>query len=730
MQKLFESFRKYSILTEEQLLIEGRKDDAKKKYPKLVKAGLLDKLIDADPSGNQKYLMWAAKIINDEIKDAEEIVSPDPPESLDPTQFEFATEDLATALQKYHKLQPYIRNEDKKFKDINNIKSLNGLIQLVDRLRRIKDEIERVKELKRHQKQQAMQDSTILINDDDFMLVRPTSAQASCYWGMGTRWCISAKEAENYFDRYTHEGKSFYFLFSKHKDNFEVGDWETYKKLALVFLSDGDFEEAYDASDQQMEKSGVQEIIAVNLLGNQVSDAYQEYTRYYNMEELKAAAPAAYTILVDRMLADGLSPEADVDDWWGNTVVSVWDDIWEYAAADTQENPAGPSYGDFQDIVDNAALQHISISFEEYDVGAWGWNADVAFDFEGLEWGDKALDEHELEDEINTVLDNNYIYADEVGVYQNQVGVSFSTDDGGYGESDIERFATFVGGLEEADAKYDETYQDLIDMFIEEEALDISASPYGQLRSKAKTQEYEHFETDTSEGTVSYYINMDLNIPEIGEIVQSLTRDLKAVGDELGLGDFDHSKVLGYLNDEFERVFRRVPNFTHTSFGTNFLLDALSKHFLEAMVQAKKQLNLPGVPAAEIRQLITPSKFKIKWATLNIAEKKVALLLGMALGRKDDEGQMKALDEFIDYFDKNYDEFESIVRSVVVKALHSAAGEVRGYAESSFFAPHGSLPPSYEPTAVDYTSTTAHQAGLRPFVENRKRKSIRITIQR
>ena len=30
MQKLFESFRKYSILTEEQLLIEGRKDDAKK----------------------------------------------------------------------------------------------------------------------------------------------------------------------------------------------------------------------------------------------------------------------------------------------------------------------------------------------------------------------------------------------------------------------------------------------------------------------------------------------------------------------------------------------------------------------------------------------------------------------------------------------------------------------------------------------------------------------------
>ena len=31
MQDLFENFRKYSLLTEEQLLVEGRIDDAKKK---------------------------------------------------------------------------------------------------------------------------------------------------------------------------------------------------------------------------------------------------------------------------------------------------------------------------------------------------------------------------------------------------------------------------------------------------------------------------------------------------------------------------------------------------------------------------------------------------------------------------------------------------------------------------------------------------------------------------
>ena len=59
MKLLFENWRQY--LNEEQLLIEGRIEDIKKKYPDLDEKGLLDILIDKDPSGNQKYLAWAAK---------------------------------------------------------------------------------------------------------------------------------------------------------------------------------------------------------------------------------------------------------------------------------------------------------------------------------------------------------------------------------------------------------------------------------------------------------------------------------------------------------------------------------------------------------------------------------------------------------------------------------------------------------------------------------------------
>jgi len=74
MRDLFESFRHYTGASDEQLLIEGRKEIAAKRYPELAKKrdtldgeSVLDALIQADPSGNQKYLEGAAKILHQSI---------------------------------------------------------------------------------------------------------------------------------------------------------------------------------------------------------------------------------------------------------------------------------------------------------------------------------------------------------------------------------------------------------------------------------------------------------------------------------------------------------------------------------------------------------------------------------------------------------------------------------------------------------------------------------------
>ena len=59
MNQLFEGFRRWGTLTEEQLLAEGRLEDAKKKYPDLH-PDAIDALSTRDPSGKNKYLMGRA----------------------------------------------------------------------------------------------------------------------------------------------------------------------------------------------------------------------------------------------------------------------------------------------------------------------------------------------------------------------------------------------------------------------------------------------------------------------------------------------------------------------------------------------------------------------------------------------------------------------------------------------------------------------------------------------
>ena len=144
MKLLFENWRKYTnLINEEQLLIEGRIDNVKKKYPELDKKGLLDVLIEKDPSGNQKYLMPAAFILDQEIKryidrGSEDVGKlEDMPTLTSPTQQgdHFSSEGfamkVATAVEKYHMYHKYIRNQDAPFKDFSRIKELSSLNAVV-----------------------------------------------------------------------------------------------------------------------------------------------------------------------------------------------------------------------------------------------------------------------------------------------------------------------------------------------------------------------------------------------------------------------------------------------------------------------------------------------------------------------------------------------------------------------------------------------------------------------
>ena len=78
----------------------------------------------------------------------------------------------------------------------------------------------------------AKQGSEEIADTPHHRVIRPLTAEASCYYGKSTKWCISAERSSNYFDQYTSEGKAFLFLLAKRK-NIEPA----YKKIAVVLKS-------------------------------------------------------------------------------------------------------------------------------------------------------------------------------------------------------------------------------------------------------------------------------------------------------------------------------------------------------------------------------------------------------------------------------------------------------------------------------------------------------------
>ena len=108
----------------------------------------------------------------------------------------------------YHKLTQRNLIE----KDINKFSNGPDWAHAVYRANKELEEKERMKAMEK----QAKSETEVLESGDDYMMVRPTTKEGSCYFGQGTRWCISATQSQNYFDSYTSEGKGFYFVFFHH----------------------------------------------------------------------------------------------------------------------------------------------------------------------------------------------------------------------------------------------------------------------------------------------------------------------------------------------------------------------------------------------------------------------------------------------------------------------------------------------------------------------------------
>ena len=507
MKLLFESWRKHTNLLEEQLLIEGRISDAERKYPELAKKreeldgeSLLDTLIAADPSGNQKYLMWAARTVRRGMDSAETEAKYRPfwgklwPEDADDDLYSpwGIAKNLAGDLTKFHKLLAFIPAEKR---DINAIQNSAELTSVVNIANMKKETKEGEKQKSAEEREKAAGESTIVEKNDYYTMIRPESKHASCYYGKGATWCISATQSENYFDSYTSEGKTFYFVFFANLSNVNK-----YKKIALVVNSAGDYEEAFDAENNNLNPDEVIDAIIQNMLYEKQDTGALEMFRYtegdrYTDEPLDRDKADFIKVVKelgiswdDALAATKIGFDGEAEN--ANSAVrdkaALWfRDMKREAELDASENPAGPKEEEYEELLRayEREASHIQVSLNfPYETGASQtyWEASIHVDVgeimlehpivrdNRLKWRinpEETTDEQdeEIKEAVDNALTTVDLWPDEVEQsYDSNMEfyVRISNDGGG-----LDEFESYLDNISYLDNKFD---PDFIDALIKE----------------------------------------------------------------------------------------------------------------------------------------------------------------------------------------------------------------------------------------------------------------------
>ncbi len=211
-----------SQLLESNLILEGRKEDAIRKYGE-EHTELINLLSDADPSGNNKYLSWMVGASLGNLEDSNNTPTADT---------------VARRVKDFHNQLSRIEK-----KDIGSYKNFAEFVSVVD------EALAKAKE-KRISKEAAK-----VFEDGDIVVYAPFTMQASCKYGAGSKWCIAATNdsgsGNSHFDNYS-KHSNFYFLINKKMSPNNGADERRHYKYALQWRFDNGQEDLtwWDAQDQ------------------------------------------------------------------------------------------------------------------------------------------------------------------------------------------------------------------------------------------------------------------------------------------------------------------------------------------------------------------------------------------------------------------------------------------------------------------------------------------------
>ena len=461
----YNDLSKWNNFLNEELLIESRLKAAVKKFPEIDEE-IIKQLSLSDPSGKNAYLMWMTQAMKDSGAGIYSV----------PGLARERIFDIVPIVNDFHKAKQRIsqlnKNRKKEGKtpypnDINQFKSLDQLENFIDDIGLSSSEE------KKKEKEAALGGASILQDDEDFFIIRPETQEASCFFGKKTKWCISATRSQNYYDSYTRQGKAFYFILNKN-----LNDDSKYRKIALVYDKNGEFEEFFDVEDQGYSddyelirilfynliapaikqnpdyplKDEFVDMIAGALLDGDSLEAFlgsddpeemnEEDVKLYEdiIKYLQGQGDLAYKIdppkIGDTTLYNGEEAASEFIELAQDT----WSLIANEAYQSTIDDPPGSfSSEELRQMVEDADLEHISVYYDDsYGDDEWTWEGNLSvrldeapfdqlrYEVEDLQTGEKELtddfeeaygaysDREIVRDLIQSAFDSAGMYIDEV----------------------------------------------------------------------------------------------------------------------------------------------------------------------------------------------------------------------------------------------------------------------------------------------------------------------------
>ena len=208
------------------IIIEGKKDDVTKQLKMKFEydGPFIDQMLSIDPTG-YKYVDYIGRQL-------EKIIPKLAGEKggLNVSQQSGIQSILSNVIPWFHRNQNKI-TEDDVWKAETNFRNANGEtvsnIEGISRqpkdinqyenpsfiafLMNVVDERKTERELEREAKSQV----TKLYEDDDVLVVMPKSYVSSCYYGANTKWCTTTRGSSGFFEKYSRDGKLYYFINKK-----------------------------------------------------------------------------------------------------------------------------------------------------------------------------------------------------------------------------------------------------------------------------------------------------------------------------------------------------------------------------------------------------------------------------------------------------------------------------------------------------------------------------------